>query len=83
MAKSASIRDLRNHFPRIRKAVDTDGEVVLTERGEPRYRLVRYTPGKVKEPAPIDYWARLKSYQESLLTEAESRELQEENRGGR
>jgi antitoxin (DNA-binding transcriptional repressor) of toxin-antitoxin stability system len=83
MKKTATIRDLRNHFPKIRKLVESEGEVLLTERGKPRYRLALYTPDRVQEPAPMDYWARLQAYQPAPMTADQARELDEENRGDR
>lgn len=83
MSTTASIRDLRNHFPKVKKLVETEGEVLLTEKGEPKYRLTRYIPPRTKAPAPVDYWARLNSYQPEAMTEAQARSLHEENRGGR
>lgn len=80
---SSSVRDLRNHFPRIRKLVETEGEVLLTERGVPKYRLLPYTPAPTETPDPVDYWARLKSYQPAALSEAEAQSLHDENRGDR
>jgi hypothetical protein len=80
---STPIRDLRNRFPKVRKLVETLGEVILTEKGKPRYRLSLYTPESVAEPTPVDYWARLNSYQPRALTKAQSRALLEENRGDR
>ena len=80
---STSIRDLRNHFPRVRKLVETLGEVILTEKGKPRYRLTLYTPARTAPPAAVDYWARLNGYQPRALTKAQARALHEENRGDR
>ena len=83
MKALSSIRDLRNHFPKIRKLVEAEGEVLLTENGKPRYRLTLYTPPADGKPPTIDYWARLNSYQPDGLTEAETRSIHEENRGDR
>ena len=81
---TATVRDLRNHFPKVRRLVETEGEVVLTEKGKPRYRLIAYTPAASAErPPPVDYWARLNSYQPKTLTRAQARALHEENRGDR
>ena len=80
---TSTIRDLRNHFPKVRKLLETSGEVLLTERGKPRYRLTLYTPSQVAEPPPVDYWARLNAYQPRAMTKAQSRALHDENRGGR
>ncbi len=78
-----SIRDLRNHFPKVRKLVETLGEVILTEKGKPRYRLTLYTPATAGKPAAVDYWARLNAYQPRAMTKAQSRALHDENRGER
>ena len=63
MAGSATVRDLRNSFPKVRKAVEAEGEVLITERGKPRYRLTLYSPAAPDEPAPKDYVARMKRHQ--------------------
>lgn len=59
-----TIHDLRNRFPEIRKIVEAEGEVIVTDRGEPRYRLTLYTPvPSRKAPAGKDYVARMKRHQ--------------------
>jgi antitoxin (DNA-binding transcriptional repressor) of toxin-antitoxin stability system len=83
MASTTTVRDLRNHFPKVRKLVETEGEVLLTEKGKPRYRLMLYTPPLDKKAPVIDYWARLNSYQPQTMTEAQARAVHEENRGDR
>ncbi|MGH8293897.1 MAG: hypothetical protein ACRETZ_00120 [Steroidobacteraceae bacterium] len=83
LTMSASIRDLRNCFPKIRKLVESHGEVILTEKGKPRYRLTHYTPETTTGPPPVDYWARLNSYQPRAMTKAQSRALHDENSGER
>jgi len=81
---STSIRDLRNRFPKVRKLVESHGEVILTEKGKPRYRLTLYSPeSAATPPPPVDYWARLNSYQPRAMTKAQSRALHDENRGER
>lgn len=83
MKKTATIRDLRNRFAAIRKAVEAEGEVVVTERGRPRYRLSLYSEAAVAAPPAIDYWARLNAYQPRALTKAQAKALHDENRGER
>jgi len=83
MRAIASIRDLRNHFPKVRKLLEKDGEVVLTERGQPRYRLTAYTEGPAKAPPAVDYWARLQAYQPRPISAAEAQALHDANRGDR
>ena len=84
MARSATVRDLRNRFPMVRKLVEAEGEVLLTERGKARYRLTLYTPAHAaKEPPPKDYMARMKRYQPRPMSRAAAKALDEDNRGER
>ncbi|MBS0614878.1 MAG: type II toxin-antitoxin system Phd/YefM family antitoxin [Proteobacteria bacterium] len=83
MPPTTTIRDLRNHFPKVRKLVETEGEVLLTEKGKPRYRLMLYTAPGARKPPPVDYWARLTAYQPKAMTAEQARMLHEENRGDR
>jgi len=43
MKKTASVRDLRNHFPKVRKIIEEEGEVLLTESGMAKYELIAYS----------------------------------------
>ena len=83
MKPVASLRELRNGFPEIRRQLEAEGEVVVTERGKPRYRLTLYAAAKKPAPAAVDYWGRLKSYQPRSMTRAQARKLHDENRGER
>jgi hypothetical protein len=83
MPVTATIRDLRNSFPKIRKLVEADGEVLLSESGRTKYRLTLHTAPPAKLPSPVDYWARLTSYQPTPLTRAQAQALHDENRGDR
>jgi antitoxin (DNA-binding transcriptional repressor) of toxin-antitoxin stability system len=83
MKSTASVRDLRNHFPKVRKILEEEGEVLLTESGTAKYRLVPYSAPPKKTPPVIDYWTRLNSYQPTQISAAASRALDDENRGDR
>jgi antitoxin (DNA-binding transcriptional repressor) of toxin-antitoxin stability system len=83
MHSTASIRDLRNHFPRIRRILDTEGEVLLTESGKTKYRLTPYAEPATKTSAPVDFFARLISYQPDAISAQEAQSLHDENRGDR
>ena len=84
MAPTATIRDLRNRFPEIRKLVEEEGEVIVTEQGAPRYRLTRVSPTKGKRPLPPkDYMARLRRHQPRPISAAAARALDDANRGER
>jgi hypothetical protein len=83
MPATATVRDLRNRFPKVRKLVELEGEVLLSESGKTKYRLTMHTPPAARKPAPVDYWARLTGYQPVAITAAQARSLHEENRGDR
>ena len=84
MPRSATVRDLRNRFPKIRKLLETEGEVVLTERGKARYRLTLYTPARsAKEPPPKDYMARIKRFQPKPMSRAAAKAFDKDWRGER
>ena len=78
----ATIRELRNNFPRIKKLVDDEGEVLVTDRGTPKYRLSQYRPHSTA-PARKDYLARLRRHQPRPLDQAEASAVDEANRGRR
>jgi len=83
MSATATVRDLRNHFPKIRKLVEAEGEVLLSESGQTKYRLVLHTEPPAEAAPPVDYWARLIAHQPAPLTAAQSRSLHDDNRGER
>lgn len=84
MASTATVRDLRNRFPRVRKLVETEGEVLVTDRGQPKYRLTLYAPARPrKTPAAKDYVARLRRFQPRPIGASAAKALDEENRGER
>jgi hypothetical protein len=84
MAAKATIRELRNEFPKVRKLIEEEGEVLVTEKGTPRYRLTRYVSrGHKRLPAPKDYLARLRRHQPRPLSAAAARALNNLNRGDR
>lgn len=83
MAATASIRDLRNHFPSIKKQLEAGTEVVLTERGKPKYRLSLYTEPPLVKPPPKNHLERLKRHQPRPMSRAASKALHEDNRGER
>ena len=84
MSTTVTVRDLRNQFPKVRKLVETQGEVVLTEKGRPRYRLIAYTPAaQNKAPAPKDYIERMSRVQPRALGAAQAEALHDDDRGDR
>lgn len=83
MPATASIRDLRNRFPKVRKLVEAEGEVFLSENGKTRYRLLLHTEAPARAAPAVDYWARLTTHQPTPLTPAQARSLHDDNRGDR
>ena len=84
MAATATIRQLRNQFPKVRKLVEAEGEVVVTDQGTPRYRLMPYSPPS-RTPAPSSkvYMARLRRHQPRPMSAGAAKALDEANRGDR
>jgi antitoxin (DNA-binding transcriptional repressor) of toxin-antitoxin stability system len=81
---TTTVRQLRNDFPAIKRLIEREGEVVVTDRGTPKYRLVRYAPRSPKHVAePKDYLARLRRHQPRPLTVEAARALHDDNRGAR
>ena len=80
---AVSIRDLRTKFPKIRRLLDRDDAVIVTDRGEPRYVLRPYTAPTKRRHPPLDLYKRLVTRMPKKLSEAQSRALDEHNRGDR
>ena len=59
--KTASIRQLRTEFPKVRAAIAREGEIVVTERGQAAYIIKPYVAPKKRKAKsePFDYYARL------------------------
>ena len=84
MTATATVRELRNQFPKVRKLVEEEGEVIVTDRGTAKYRLTPYTPAdRQARPAPKDYLARLRRHQPRPISAREAKALHETNRGER
>jgi antitoxin (DNA-binding transcriptional repressor) of toxin-antitoxin stability system len=79
-----SVRDLRNRFAKIKRLVESEGEVIVTDNATPRYRLTLYTPpGTKTKPVAKDYIERMKRHQPRPLAPQAAQALDEANRGGR
>jgi prevent-host-death family protein len=57
--KTATIRDLRNHFPRVAAWIAEGEPVEITKAGKPFARLVPATPNKPRRFKMPDIMARL------------------------
>ncbi len=82
---TATVRELRGSFPTVRKLVESEGSVIVSERGRPKYLLKLYTPppGAKPKAKDKDYLARLKKFQPRPISNTAARTLHEENRGDR
>lgn len=56
---TATVRDLRTNFPKLKRLLEDEEEVVITDHGTPVAVLKRVEP-PVKRARPIDYYTRLK-----------------------
>jgi antitoxin (DNA-binding transcriptional repressor) of toxin-antitoxin stability system len=80
---TATVRDLRTRFPRVKHLVAREGEVIVTDHGKPAFVLRVYEPGPEKSVEPVDYYRRLTARQPKPLSRAARRALDEANRGDR
>ena len=82
---TATIRDLRNHFPKVKEMIETEGEVIVTDKGQPKYKLTLYTPPQAEKPSrgPKNYMSRLRRFQRRPMSARKVKTLEDENRGER
>ncbi|MBP7142927.1 MAG: hypothetical protein KBA71_13540 [Opitutaceae bacterium] len=83
MPPTTTVRELRGSFPKVKKLVETEGEIIVSDRGQPKYLLTLYTPRPKANPPTKNYLARLKKFQPRLISEAAAKALHDENRGDR
>ena len=81
--KTATIRQLRTQFPRIRRMLELEGELVVTDRGRPVILLQPYRERMVPHSARIDYYARLRRRMPKPLTAGGRRALDDADRDER
>lgn len=81
--RTASIREIRTDFRSVKRKIEQHGEIVITDNGEPAY-VLKALPRKRKERPPLpDYYARLLEQRPKPMSEQETAEFWEEERGGR
>jgi antitoxin (DNA-binding transcriptional repressor) of toxin-antitoxin stability system len=80
---TATIRDLRTRFPSVRKLLEQEGEVVVTDRGRPVIVLQVYRPPVKGKERAVDYLARLKRRMPKPISAAARHGLDEEDRAER
>ena len=81
--RTATIRDLRTRVPAVRRIVEQDGEVVVTDHGKPVIVLRAYEPSTPAAGAPVDYYRRLRARMPKPLTAAQRAALENADRGER
>lgn len=80
---TATVRDLRTQFPRLKRLVEHEGEVVVTSRGKPAFVLRAYRQPVAGRTKRVDYFGRLRARQPKPLSAAAARALDESDRGER
>ncbi len=77
---TATIRDLRTRLPVVRRLLEQEGEVVVTDHGKPVLVLRAYQSRPARRAAPIDYFARLRRRMPEPLTATARRALDDADR---
>jgi antitoxin (DNA-binding transcriptional repressor) of toxin-antitoxin stability system len=80
---TATVRDLRDRFARVRCLMGQEGEVIVTYRGRPVAVLRPHTVAPPSSGAPIDHYTRLTRRMPRALTPAQRRALDQAARAER
>jgi antitoxin (DNA-binding transcriptional repressor) of toxin-antitoxin stability system len=80
--KTASIRDLRTQFPKVRRLLEHEGQIEVTDRGRPIALMRPYDVPARRRPAPFDYYRRLRRMPRRI-SDAGLREIDEADRAER
>ena len=80
---TATVRDLRTQFPRIRRLLEEEGEIIVTDHGRPVAVLRPFQAASAQRPEPLDYYARLRQRMPRPISSAARRSLDEADRGER
>ncbi len=79
-AKTATIRELRTDFRRVKRRIEEYGEIVITDRGEPAY-VIKALPAVARRRASLPgYYARLLKRQPVALSAEATRQFWDEER---
>ena len=79
MEATATIRELRLNFRAVKRKMEQHGSVLITDHGQPLYRLNRLEEISAANTPLPDYYGRLR--QQRSLTSRATQALHEENRG--
>jgi antitoxin (DNA-binding transcriptional repressor) of toxin-antitoxin stability system len=81
--ESASIRELRTDFRRVKRKIEQHGQIIITDNGEPAF-LIKALPRKPPKSATApDYYARLLKHQPKPLSGPQTNAFWEDERGDR
>ena len=83
MMKTATIRDLRTRFPKVRRMLEQEGRLVVTDRGRPVILLQPYEEQAKRAHTSVDYYARLRRTMPKALSGSARRALDADDRGER
>jgi antitoxin (DNA-binding transcriptional repressor) of toxin-antitoxin stability system len=79
-AHTATIRELRTDFRSVKRKIEQQGQVVITDHGEPAYLLMPLPPLPKKRLRLPDYYDRLVKRQPKALSAAATRRFWDEER---
>jgi len=77
---TATIRELRTDFRAVKRKIEQEGEVVITDHGEPAYLLKALPRKPVRKKRSYDHYVRLLKRQPKPIPEEEMRRFWEEER---
>ena len=81
--KTATVRDLRNHFARLSQWIEEGESIEITKDGQPFARLAPAVPEKPKKVKMPDFMARMRGYMEKPLPAGTSQSIIDYDRGDR
>jgi antitoxin (DNA-binding transcriptional repressor) of toxin-antitoxin stability system len=73
---TATIRDLRTHFPRVRLLLEQEGEVIVTDHGRP-VAVLRAFDEPLASVEVVDYYARLRQRMPKAISKTARHALDE------
>ena len=79
---TATIRELRTQFPQVRRLLEQEGEVIVTDHGRPVAVLRAFDEPRTSGEA-VDYYARLRRRMPKAISKTSRRALDEADRGER
>lgn len=77
---TASLSELRTDFRSVCRKLKRQGQVTVTENGEPAFRLEAVAPPPAGGDIP-DYYARVSKRQPRAMSTVETQKFHAENRG--